>query len=73
MAEARQRHDWSIAAAVMSVIANANRDPKRSRPFKPADFDPIHQPPRPSGPVTVDVSILKDLFIDRKVAKETHG
>jgi len=22
------------------LIANANRDPKRSRPFKPSDFDP---------------------------------
>jgi hypothetical protein len=25
---------------VCALIANANRDPKRSRPFKPSDFDP---------------------------------
>jgi len=73
MVDGRQRHDWSIAAAVMSVIANANRDPKRSRPprlLKPSDFDPFAQESRL---VRVGVSVLKDVFIDRKVAKETHG
>ena len=24
----------------MALIANVNRDPKKSRPFKPTDFDP---------------------------------
>ncbi|MFN5958955.1 MAG: hypothetical protein ACK462_13580, partial [Planctomyces sp.] len=52
MLDGRQRHDWSIAAAVMSVVANTARDPKRSRLLKPADFDPFHKPQRP---VKVDV------------------
>jgi hypothetical protein len=73
MLDGRQRHDWSIAAAVMSVVANTARDPKRSRLLKPADFDPFH---KPSRPVKVDVSVLKDVFIDRRmpeVAKETRA
>ena len=45
MLDGRQRHDWSIAAAVMSVVANTARDPKRSRLLKPADFDPFHCSP----------------------------
>ncbi|MBL9030128.1 MAG: hypothetical protein JNM80_00295 [Phycisphaerae bacterium] len=73
MLDGRQRHDWSIAASVMSVIANTNRDPKRSRRLKPSDFDPFS--PR-SRPVKVGVSVLKDVFIDGKFpphAKEAHG
>lgn len=73
MLDGRQRHDWSIAATVMSVVANTARDPKRSRLLKPSDFDPFNKPARP---VRVDVSVLKDVFIDRRmpeVAKETRA
>ena len=44
-----------------------------NRLLKPADFDPFH---KPSRPVKVDVSVLKDVFIDRRmpeVAKETRA
>ncbi len=64
MLDGRQRHDWSIAATVMSVLANIHRDPKRSRQMKPSDFDPFA---KQSRPVKVDVSVLKDVFIDRRV------
>jgi hypothetical protein len=73
MLDGRQRHDWSIVASVMAVIANTNRDPKRSRRLKPSDFDPFSQRSRP---VKVGVSVLKDVFIDGKLpphAKEVHG
>ncbi len=73
MLDGRQRHDWSIAATVMSVMANIHRDPKRSRPMKPSDFDPFA---KQSRPVKVDVSVLKDVFIDRRVppvVKEAQG
>jgi hypothetical protein len=67
MSEGRQRHDWSIASAVMAVLANIHRDPKRSRPLKPADFDPFVQPQRvPKVPITV----LKDVFINGQMPKE---
>jgi hypothetical protein len=73
MLDGRQRHDWSIASSLMAVIANTNRDPKRSRRPKPSDFDPFSQRSRP---VKVGVSVLKDVFIDGKVPahpKEAHG
>ena len=73
MLDGRQRHDWSIAASVMSVMANLHRDPKRSRRLNPSDFDPFMTRQRP---VKVDVSVLKDVFIDGKFprySKEAHG
>lgn len=73
MLDGKQRHDWSIAASVMSVMANLQRDPKRSRRLHPSDFDPFSKHQRP---VKVDVSVLKDVFIDGKFpshSKEAHG
>src|SRR5262245_35831254 len=40
-AEARSRHHWDIAASILALIANVNRDPKRRHtPFSPAEFNP---------------------------------
>ncbi len=41
MSESRRREQWSRTSALMALIANANRDPKRSRIFRPSDFDPF--------------------------------
>ena len=65
MAEARRREDWSHTSAVMALVANVNRDPKKTRAFKPSDFDPTAR----SGmaPVkTKDLRILKRVFVDRR-------
>ncbi|MBX3404508.1 MAG: hypothetical protein KF699_13945 [Phycisphaeraceae bacterium] len=70
MLDGRQRHDWSIASAVMALIANIHRDPKRSRRLNPTDFDPFTKRHRP---ILVGVSVLKDVFIDGKMPKEAHG
>jgi hypothetical protein len=43
MADARNRAEWGRAASIMALIANVNRDPKKSRAFKPGDFDPFSQ------------------------------
>jgi len=40
MAEGLGRERWAHTSLVCALIANANRDPKKHRPFKPADFDP---------------------------------
>lgn len=63
MAEGRQRHDWSIASSLMALIANTQRDRKRTRPFRPSDFDPFG---KPQQPIRADVSVLKDVFIHRR-------
>ena len=41
MSDARTRAAWSHTSALMALIANCNRDPKKSRAFKPSDFDPF--------------------------------
>ncbi len=66
MAEGRQRHEWSIASNLMALIANAQRDRKRTRPLRPSDFDPFATHHKPNRPIRADVSVLKDVFIDRR-------
>jgi hypothetical protein len=46
MVEGKARRDWDHTAALMSLLANINRDPKKTRAFKPADFHPF----TPRGP-----------------------
>ncbi len=64
MAEAKQRDEWARTSSLMALIANANRDAKKHRAFRPTDFDPFAVTQKPKQ--KVDVSILKDIFIDGK-------
>jgi hypothetical protein len=48
----------------MALIANVNRDPKKSRPFKPADFNPYAAMDRRNEVIEVhDMAVLKDAFV----------
>jgi hypothetical protein len=40
MAEGANRQAWDHTAQICAVIANCNKDPKKGRPFKAADFNP---------------------------------
>ena len=42
MDEARNKSQWDKAAAMMSLLANCHRDPKRTRVFRPRDFHPYY-------------------------------
>lgn len=68
MAEARQSDLWNHTAAVLALLANAHRDPKKTRPFNPTDFHPYRrsQPPDAFEPMKADVSILRTVFVDRR-------
>jgi len=69
MAEARQRDGWARTSSLMALIANTNRDPRKHRAFRPSDFDPFAARPKQK----VDVSILKDIFIDGRAPRtEAH-
>ena len=63
MAQARQQDNWNHTAALLAMLANANRDPKKGRAFKPTDFHPIpavkraESPPPP--PLKGDIQMLK--------------
>lgn len=71
MSEARSRDAWRHSAALMALIANVNRDPRRQRPFKPDDFNPHEQKPK-----TVlrgkGLRILKDVFVRPEPARGTN-
>jgi len=68
MAEARSKSEWGRASALLALIANVNRDPKKGVPFTPSDFNP-HERQTPDVPVTqlADLSILKTVFVDRHI------
>jgi hypothetical protein len=69
MAQAACRERWARTSAVLALIANANRDPKKTRPFKPADFDPYAGPQAPAQGIEVDkdsIGTLKAAFTGRK-------
>ena len=42
MVDARQRCEWALMSNLMSLLANINRDPKKSKVFKPTDFNPYY-------------------------------
>jgi hypothetical protein len=63
MAEARGREGWVHTSAVLALIANVNRDPKKTRPFKPSDFDPYSAKDRREDAIEVsDMAVLRDAF-----------
>jgi hypothetical protein len=66
MAEAKVRDKWAHTSAVLAMIANAHRDTKKTRPFTPADFNPMEQR-QSNEPIirTNDLSILKRVFVDK--------
>ncbi|MEQ9616666.1 MAG: hypothetical protein RLN60_01385 [Phycisphaerales bacterium] len=72
MAEARQRSEWARTSTLMALIANANRDPKKTRAFKPSDFDPFAG--RQSD-TTNDMTALRALFTGghAQLTEENNG
>ena len=66
MADAKQTEEWNHTSAILAMLANAHRDPKKTRPFKPADFHPgTNRSRRSRRVVNADISILKSVFVDR--------
>ncbi|MCG3178306.1 MAG: hypothetical protein BIFFINMI_00632 [Phycisphaerae bacterium] len=65
MAEARGRDNWAHTSSVLAMLANVNRDPKKTPAFQPADFDPYG--PRHRKPARVDrktgFELLKAVFV----------
>jgi len=66
MAEARGRDNWAHTSAVLAMIANVNRDPKKTPAFQPADFDPYRPPKATRVSRKAGFAMLKSVFIDGK-------
>ncbi|MBI5866101.1 MAG: hypothetical protein HZB38_16655 [Planctomycetes bacterium] len=64
MAEGRVRDEWRRTSVLLALTANCHRDPKKTKAFRPADFDPFREPEKP---IRVDITVLKDVFIDRQM------
>ncbi len=60
MAEAKAKDEWSRMSALLALLANCHRDPKKTRSFKPADFDPFAKRP---APMPIDMDDLKAVFL----------
>jgi len=61
-----RRDQWNHTASVMALIANVNRDPKRSKLLKPADFHPhVTAKTQRDTPPKADITLLKTVFVDR--------
>lgn len=67
MADGRQRSEWARNSALMALIANTQRDPKKTRALRPSDFDPFA---RTASATKVGVDVLKTVFIDKTLPKE---
>ena len=71
MTHARQQDGWNHTAAMLAMLANVNRDPKKGRAFKPADFHPIPVTKRPEAPpLKGDIGMLKTVFVDQGTLRE---
>jgi len=66
MAEGRLAHDWARTSTVLALLANCHRDPKKTRAFRPDDFNPVERQrqARQAPQKTRDLSILKTVFVD---------
>ena len=62
MADARVEEAWNHTAAVLAMLANVNRDPRRTPAFRPADFHPVHAARR--KPPKADITILKAWLVE---------
>lgn len=71
MAEGKSRQAWGVASCVLAMIANVNRDPKKTRALKPEDFNPYaarsRRGPGKGIPVRADnIHLLKGLVKAQK-------
>ena len=68
MAGGRGRAEWSRMSSLMALIANVNRDPKKHRAFRPADFNPYERRRTEGIPLTgANMHLLKKAFVKERV------
>ena len=67
MAEGHSRDIWSATSAMMALIANVNRDPRKHRPYEPKDFNPHGKEVVAEGVVEKsDLSVARRFFKRKK-------
>jgi hypothetical protein len=65
MAETKARDRWAHTSCVLAMIANAHRDPKKTRAYRPSDFSPFEKKRKHGIPITPgNIGLLKEVFVD---------
>lgn len=62
MAEARGKTEWARTGAILAMLANVNRDPKKQKAFKPSDFNPFFDM-KNQAKIQADITALK-IFVE---------
>ena len=68
MAEGHSLAAWGHTAAVLAMLANCHRDPKKTRAFRPSDFDP-RQAGQSEEVIEIDesnIGLLRQAFTHEK-------
>lgn len=66
MAERRDEADWERTSLLATMIANANRDPRKHGPFKPSDFNPYTLSAKKRARRELDgLGMLKEIFTEK--------
>ena len=64
MAEARSREPWNHTSAVPALLANIHRDAKKSKAFKPSNFNPYEMKRGQGVPLRAgNIGLLKQVFV----------
>lgn len=71
MAEGRSRAEWGRTSSLLALIANCHRDPKKTRAYRPADFDP--HAARRERPVSVERLTREIIAADRARRRQGRG
>jgi hypothetical protein len=66
MSQSRTQEQWNHTAALLAMLANVNRDPKKGRAFRPLDFHPS-QTRSAQKPLKADITLLKSVFVDSRI------
>jgi hypothetical protein len=67
MVESKRREAWDHTSALLALLANAHRDPKKGRAFRPEDFHPCVAPRKQGLRLTADkIGLLSDLWVRKK-------
>jgi hypothetical protein len=70
MAEGCISESWNHTSAVLALLANVHRDPRKGRAMRPADFHPMHKTPaRKPAVLKGSVELLKTVFVDNLCGK----
>lgn len=67
MADARLEDEWNHTSAILALVANVNRDPKKHRPYRPEDFHPFRRKRSAGVRITREnIRLLKTVFVDKE-------